>query len=153
MFIYTPSPMLLPQQFYSASSRPELYWIQVNIKQTRYFCYKLKIQRKLKWHVGFAKSSHLLLLTYVQDTTTEDLNDRQHWDEVRKAMEVIELSATEQEEIYRIVASVLHLGNTGFVEEEGRARLTNSMAVHTVAKVGSSKQCPDMIIDRGLLKK
>lgn len=67
-------------------------------------------------------------------------------------MEVIELSATEQEEIYRIVASVLHLGNTGFVEEEGRARLTNSMAVHTVAKVGSSKQCPDMIIDRGLLK-
>lgn len=68
-------------------------------------------------------------------------------------MEVIELSATEQEEIYRIVASVLHLGNTGFVEEEGRARLTNSMAVHTVAKVGSSKQCPDMIIDRGLFKK
>lgn len=67
-------------------------------------------------------------------------------------MEVIELSATEQEEIYRIVASVLHLGNAGFVEEEGRARLTNSMAVHTVAKVGSSKQCPDMIIDRGLLK-
>lgn len=51
-------------------------------------------------------------------------------------MEVIELSATEQEEIYRIVASVLHLGNAGFGEEEGRARLTNSMAVHTVAKVG-----------------
>lgn len=153
MFIYAPSPMLLPQQFYSASSRPEPYWIQVNITQTRYLCYILKIQRKLKWHVVFAKISHLLLLTHAQDTTTEDLNDRQHWDEVRKAMEVIELSATEQEEIYRIVASVLHLGNTGFVEEEGRARLTNSMAVHTVAKVRSSKQCPDMIIGRGLLKK
>lgn len=107
-------------------------------QQTRYLCYKLKIQRKLKWHVGFAKSSHLLLLTHAQDTTTEDLNDRQHWDEVRKAMEVIELSATEQEEIYRIVASVLHLGNAGFVEEEGRARLTNSMAVHTVAKVNNA---------------
>ncbi|XP_046681396.1 LOW QUALITY PROTEIN: unconventional myosin IC-like [Homalodisca vitripennis] len=69
------------------------------------------------------------------NATTPELNDSQHYAEVRKAMEVIELSATEQEEIYRIVASVLHLGNVGFLEDEGKSKLTNSMAVHTASQL------------------
>lgn len=51
-------------------------------------------------------------------------------------MEVVELSKEEQEEIFSIVASVLHLGNVGFTEEEGKARITNTHSVGIVAKVG-----------------
>ncbi|XP_054270619.1 unconventional myosin IC isoform X2 [Macrosteles quadrilineatus] len=69
------------------------------------------------------------------EASTPDLEDKAHYDEVRKAMTTIELSSTEQEEIFQIVSSVLHLGNVGFVEDEGKSRLTNSMAVHTVSQL------------------
>uniref|UniRef100_A0A1B6CDD8 Myosin motor domain-containing protein n=3 Tax=Clastoptera arizonana TaxID=38151 RepID=A0A1B6CDD8_9HEMI len=69
------------------------------------------------------------------DTDNDSINDNHNYKEVRKAMDVVELSKEEQEEIFSIVASVLHLGNVGFVEEEGKARITNSISVEKVAKL------------------
>ncbi|XP_022192264.2 unconventional myosin IC isoform X3 [Nilaparvata lugens] len=55
--------------------------------------------------------------------------------EVQRAMQVMELSDGEQEEIFTIVASILHLGNVGFSEEEGIAFIPNRVPVSKVAKL------------------
>lgn len=73
--------------------------------------------------------------TLFQNASTPELEDAHHYQEVRRAMDVIELTSEEQREIYRIIASVLHLGNTGFTEEEGKSELTNALAVRAVSDV------------------
>lgn len=57
--------------------------------------------------------------------------------EVRKAMQVIQLDNNEQEEIFAIVASLLHLGNVGFTEQDGTSmsNITNSYSVAIVSQV------------------
>jgi myosin-1 len=63
------------------------------------------------------------------------IDDRQQFQQVRKAMEVIELTEQEQEDIFAIVASVLHMGNVGFTEEEGKALILKPECVEAVSKV------------------
>lgn len=43
-----------------------------------------------------------------------------------------------QEDMFRIVASVLNLGNTGFSESEGKARIIKEEGVEAVSKVNAS---------------
>lgn len=64
-------------------------------------------------------------------------DDKQHFIEVRKAMQVIQLDNNEQEEIFAIVASLLHLGNVGFTEQDSTtmSNITNSYAVAIVSQV------------------
>lgn len=50
-------------------------------------------------------------------------------------MSVIEISTKEQAEIFQIVASILHMGNVGFTEEEGRATILKPESVRAVSKV------------------
>lgn len=50
-------------------------------------------------------------------------------------MSVIEISPKEQSEIFQIVASILHMGNVGFTEEEGRAKILKPESVRAVSKV------------------
>lgn len=50
-------------------------------------------------------------------------------------MTVIEISPKEQSEIFQIVASILHMGNVGFTEEEGRAKILKPESVRAVSKV------------------
>lgn len=50
-------------------------------------------------------------------------------------MSVIEISSKEQAEIFQIVASILHMGNVGFTEEEGRAKILKPESVRAVSKV------------------
>lgn len=64
-----------------------------------------------------------------------DIDDVAQYKAVRHAMKVIELSIEEQEEIFSLVASVLHLGNVGFGEEGGVAQVLKPESVQAVAKV------------------
>lgn len=50
-------------------------------------------------------------------------------------MTVIEFSAEEQEDIFKIVASVLHMGNVGFTEVEGIAKVLKPESVEYISKV------------------
>ena len=50
-------------------------------------------------------------------------------------MTVIGLNENEQKEIFKIVASVLHMGNIGFTEEEGHAKILKPQSVAAVAQV------------------
>lgn len=50
-------------------------------------------------------------------------------------MSVIEISPKEQAEIFQIVASILHMGNVGFTEEEGKAKILKPESVRAISKV------------------
>lgn len=50
-------------------------------------------------------------------------------------MTIIEISPKEQSEIFQIVASILHMGNVGFTEEEGKAKILKPESVRAISKV------------------
>ncbi|XP_045772593.1 unconventional myosin IC isoform X2 [Maniola jurtina] len=84
---------------------------------------------------------------YTTDLVTpasQKLNDAEQFRTVTGAMKVIEIGNDEQKEIFEIVASVLHLGNVKFVQnDKGYAEIlshdTNSSNVAELLKVSSSK--------------
>ncbi|GLH09491.1 Unconventional myosin IC [Gryllus bimaculatus] len=61
--------------------------------------------------------------------------DATQWAQVRRAMEVVELGAEEQDALLAIVAAVLHLGNVGFTEEEGAAKVLKPEAAEAAARL------------------
>lgn len=50
-------------------------------------------------------------------------------------MSVIEFTEKEQEEIFNIVACVLHMGNVGFTEQDGVAKILKPESVEAICKV------------------
>lgn len=64
-----------------------------------------------------------------------DCNDAKNFNIIKHAMTVIELSHEEQQEIFEIVASVLHMGNIGFTEEDGKAKILKPESVSAITKV------------------
>ena len=50
-------------------------------------------------------------------------------------MKVMEISQQEQDDLFAIVASVLHMGNVGFTETEGVATILKPASVEAVSKV------------------
>ncbi|CAL1271380.1 unnamed protein product [Larinioides sclopetarius] len=63
------------------------------------------------------------------------IDDADQFSVVEKAMNVTDFTEEEQEAVFTIVASVLHLGNVGFVEEEGQAVVVNDKPVHSICKL------------------
>lgn len=50
-------------------------------------------------------------------------------------MTVIEIPTEEQTEIFKIIASVLHMGNVGFHEEDGKAKILKPESVTSICKL------------------
>lgn len=63
------------------------------------------------------------------------IDDGQQFQQVRRAMTVIELTDQEQDDIFAIVASVLHMGNVGFTEENGKAKVLKPECVEAISKL------------------
>uniref|UniRef100_A0A3Q3AVC3 Myosin Ic, paralog b n=1 Tax=Kryptolebias marmoratus TaxID=37003 RepID=A0A3Q3AVC3_KRYMA len=63
------------------------------------------------------------------------INDRSDWKVVRKALTVIGFSDDEVEELLNIIASVLHLGNVQYSEEEGNACITSDIQIKYLARL------------------
>ncbi|XP_026463842.1 myosin-IB-like [Ctenocephalides felis] len=63
------------------------------------------------------------------------INDAAQFKAVRAAMSVIEISEEEQIQILRVVAAVLHLGNVGFTESEGKAEILKPEAVQYASEL------------------
>jgi myosin I len=65
-----------------------------------------------------------------------EIDDVTQFKVVRHAMDVIELTNDEQTAIFNLIASVLHLGNVGFSENDnGVATITGPESLAAVAKV------------------
>lgn len=60
-------------------------------------------------------------------------DDATAFNDVMTALAVCDFSQKDRQEILAIVASILHLGNTGFVEENGEAIIASSLEKHLMA--------------------
>ncbi|XP_061383867.1 unconventional myosin IC isoform X2 [Danaus plexippus] len=83
---------------------------------------------------------------YTTDLTSasQKMNDADQFRVVREAMKVIEIGDSEQREMFEIVASVLHLGNVKFVQnDKGYAEIlnhdANSQNVAELLKVNTTR--------------
>lgn len=65
----------------------------------------------------------------------DTIDDANQYNEVIRAMKTMEMSQQEQNDLFAIVASVLHMGNVGFSEEDGMATILKPAAVDAVASV------------------
>ncbi|KAL5292703.1 MYO1H family protein [Megaselia abdita] len=60
------------------------------------------------------------------------IKDAENFKAVQNAMTVIDFSPEEQREVFNIIASVLHMGNIGFTEEEGKAKILKPESVQSI---------------------
>ncbi|XP_020296336.1 myosin-IB isoform X2 [Pseudomyrmex gracilis] len=67
--------------------------------------------------------------------TVDTIDDTNKYKEVVQAMKTMEMSQQEQDDLFAIVASVLHMGNVGFSEEDGVATILKPASVDAVAKL------------------
>lgn len=65
----------------------------------------------------------------------DTIDDSSQYREVIEAMKVMEISQQEQDDLFAIVASVLHVGNVGFTETEGVATILKPASVEAVSKL------------------
>ncbi|XP_034942192.1 unconventional myosin IC isoform X2 [Chelonus insularis] len=65
--------------------------------------------------------------------TIDTIDDVSQYNCVIDAMKTVELNQQEQDDLFSIVASVLHMGNVGFTEEEGKAKILKPESVKAVA--------------------
>ncbi|XP_014240343.1 myosin-IB isoform X2 [Cimex lectularius] len=82
--------------------------------------------------------------------TIEGMNDAKQMSAVWQAMHTLGLTPEEQEEIMAIVASVLHLGNIGVGDDQGKAFLNNSYHISCTAKLLG---CPEDKLKEALTQK
>ncbi|XP_054706177.1 unconventional myosin-Ic-like [Uloborus diversus] len=64
-----------------------------------------------------------------------NFDDADQFQVVQKAMNVTGFSEEQQNAVFSIVASVLHLGNVGFLEEEGQAVLANEKPINAISEL------------------
>lgn len=67
--------------------------------------------------------------------TVDTIDDANQYKEVVRAMKTMEMSQQEQNDLFAIVASVLHMGNVGFSEEDGVATILKPVSVDSIATV------------------
>ncbi|TNM91950.1 hypothetical protein fugu_018962 [Takifugu bimaculatus] len=104
----------------------------------------------LRW-LGLERNcKHYSYLVQGDCAKVSSINDKSDWKIVRKALSVIEFSESDIEDLFGIIASVLHLGNIKFdVDSEGYASLNNSSnnEMHWVSKLLG---IPTEVLHRGL---
>ena len=66
------------------------------------------------------------------------LDDAAAFSDVCKALNVCDFTTADQAEIFNITAAVLHLGNTGFVEEDGEALIAQDKPIRAISEVVAS---------------
>nr|CAD7403468.1 unnamed protein product [Timema poppensis] len=73
-------------------------------------------------------------LTNADKDNAISVNDKQDFLEVKEALNTIGLTEQEQENLFAIVASVLHMGNVGFIEDEGKSEVLKPECVEAISK-------------------
>ncbi|XP_066139417.1 unconventional myosin IC [Euwallacea fornicatus] len=75
--------------------------------------------------------------SYLSNGKSSDvtINDKADFVEVKKALTTLEFSQEEQNEMLDVVAGILHLGNVGFSEDNGRAVILKPTLIETIAKL------------------
>ncbi|XP_054905098.1 unconventional myosin-Ih [Poeciliopsis prolifica] len=77
---------------------------------------------------------HYYYLTQGECAIVSSINDKNDWKSVKNALQVIEFDETNTNHLFRVVASVLHLGNVHFdPDNKGHALLKNNTELNWVS--------------------
>lgn len=68
-------------------------------------------------------------------TIKKDNDDKQNYEEVRKAMDIVGITSEQQTSMLSIIASILYMGNIGFIEDEGHAKINKREPLEIVCEV------------------
>lgn len=74
-------------------------------------------------------------LSHGNKSNVDNLNDKNAFHDVQKALTILEFTKKEQKEIFALVASVLHLGNVGFTVDEGTTLLSKTDSVEIISEL------------------
>ncbi|KAM9306346.1 unconventional myosin-Ih [Pholidichthys leucotaenia] len=102
----------------------------------------------LRW-LGLERNcKHYRYLVQGGCAKVSSINDKSDWKVVRNAFSVIDFSENDIENLFGIIASILHLGNIKFeADARGYAMLSNSQEMHWVSKLMG---IPNQILQEGL---
>ncbi|KAM9391983.1 unconventional myosin-Ih [Pholidichthys leucotaenia] len=79
---------------------------------------------------------HYSYLTQGECAIVPSINDKTDWKTVKNALQIINFDETNTDELLRIVASVLHLGNVQFdCDSKGHALMNNKAELHWVSNL------------------
>ncbi|KAM4746172.1 unconventional myosin-Ih isoform 2-T2 [Anableps anableps] len=79
---------------------------------------------------------HYYYLTQGECAIVSSINDKNDWKSVKNALQVIEFDETNTNHLFRVVASVLHLGNVYFdADSKGHALLKNNTELNWVSEL------------------
>lgn len=70
----------------------------------------------------------------------EKMDDEKGFKDVKKALDVIEFTEKEQTDIFKIVASVLHLGNISLTQDEGKSKINRGDAAAHISDLLGIKE-------------
>jgi myosin I len=56
----------------------------------------------------------------------ENVDDKKEFEDTREAMNFIGFTKENQEEIFRLIAGILWLGNVSFLEKDGKSQIEDS---------------------------
>ena len=90
---------------------------------------------------------------YLNQGESEDISgvdDSKQFDVVKNAFKVFDFKANEEQTILSIVASVLHMGNTGFFEENNEAVIGQYRTVSNICKL---LQCDEELLKQALISR
>jgi myosin heavy subunit len=72
------------------------------------------------------EASYFRYLNMSKEYDADGVNDVEEYAEMKRAMSVCNISASDQNCIFQIVASILHLGNVTFLEENNEAKIKDA---------------------------
>lgn len=81
------------------------------------------------------------------EAVNESLNEAEQFKVVRDAFRHFEFSEEEEFSVLSIIASILHLGNTGFYEEDDKAVISNRKPVLTICQL---LECDSQLLENAL---
>nr|XP_022903060.1 myosin-IB isoform X1 [Onthophagus taurus] len=70
-----------------------------------------------------------------ENAHVDSLDDKKGYDEVRKALNITEFSSEEQTSMFKIIASILHLGNVTFKEDENITKVEKMTPIENISKL------------------
>uniref|UniRef100_A0A669C9I2 Unconventional myosin-Ih n=2 Tax=Oreochromis niloticus TaxID=8128 RepID=A0A669C9I2_ORENI len=99
----------------------------------------------LRW-LGLERNcKHYRYLVQGKCAKVSSINDKSDWKTVRKALSVIDLSESDIENLFGIIASVLHMGNIKFeADARGYATLNNNQEMQWLLGI------PNQVLQQGL---
>ncbi|KAI9202468.1 P-loop containing nucleoside triphosphate hydrolase protein [Polychytrium aggregatum] len=84
---------------------------------------------QLKENLGMTDPNYFHYLNASREYKADGIDDKQEFEDMKRAMEVCNISKQDQSSIFEILAGILHLGNVDFTEEGNNAAIADAQTL------------------------